>query len=250
MHVKGAQMAEGSRDISPQSYARVGGLLYLTIIGVGTFGELVARGSSVVSRDAAATAHNIMASPLLWRAGIAGDLLMHVCDVGVMLVLYVLLRPVNRNLAMLAVLFNLIQTAVLVASKLTLLLPLFLLGDAEYLKAFSAQQLQALAYVSLRTHDYGVGVGLVFFGVECFVTGSLIFRSGYLPRTLGILMLLAGASYLTNSFALILYPPLASRLFPAILLPAFVAESSLALWLLLKGVDLTKWAQRAATPSR
>ena len=243
-------MADASADISPQLYARIGGLLYLTIIVVGAFGEIFVRGSAVVSGDAAATAHNIMAAPTLWRAGIAGDLVMHLCDVGVMLVLYVLLKPVSRNLAMLAVLFNLIQTAVLVANKLNLLLPLFLLGDAEYLKAFTPQQLQALSYVSLRTHDYGFGVGLLFFGVECFVTGYLIFRSGYLPRVFGILMPLAGASYLTNSFALILDPPLSSRLFPFIMLPPFVAESLLAFWLLLRGVNLTKWAERANTPAR
>lgn len=243
-------MTSASVATSPQVYARIGGLLYLIIIVAGITGELFVRGSIVVSGDAAATAYNVRASPWLWRAGIAGDLVMHICDVGVMLVFYVLLRPVSRNLALLAVLFNLVQTAVLVANKTNLLLPLFLLGDAAYLKAFTPQQLQALAYVSLRTHDYGFGFGLIFFGVECIVLGYLIFQSGYLPKVLGILMQLAGASYLTNSFALILYPMLASRLFPAVMLPPFVAESSLALWFVLKGVDLTKWAERAGVPAR
>jgi hypothetical protein len=238
-------MRVGSPETSPQTYARVGGLLYLIIIVAGISGELLVRGSLVVSGNAAATANNITASRSLWRIGIAGDLLMHMCDVGLMLIFYVLLRPVNRNLAILAVLFNLVQTAVLVANKLNLLIPLFLLGDAEYLKAFTAEQRQALAYVSLRTHDYGFGFGLIFFGVTCIVVGYLIVRSGYLPRVLGILMQIAGACYLINSFALVLSPPLASRLFPAILLPPFVAESSLALWLLLKGVDVTKWTARA-----
>ena len=191
-----------------------------------------------------------MASPSLWRAGIAGDLVMHLCDVGVMLVFYVLLRPVSKNLALLALLFNLVQTAVLVANKLNLLVPLFLLGDAEYLKAFTPQQLQALSYVSLRTHDYGFGVGLMFFGVECLVVGYLIFRSGYLPRMLGVLMQIAGACYLTNSFALIVSPALGSKLFPFILLPPFVAELSTASWLLLKGVDVTRWAARTGAPAR
>jgi hypothetical protein len=175
---------------------------------------------------------------------------MHMCDVGLMLVFFVLLRPVNRSLALLVVLFNLVQTAVLVANKMNLLVPLFLLGDAEYLKTFSPQQLQALSYISLRAHDYGFGIGLIFFGAECIVVGYLIVRSGYFPRWIGVLMQLAGVCYLTNSFALILSPPLASRLFPFILLPPFVAELSLALWLLLKGVDLTKWPQcvRSAAP--
>jgi hypothetical protein len=106
------------------------------------------------------------------------------------------------------VLFNLIQTAVLVANKMTLLLPLFLLGSGDYLKAFSPEQLQALTYVSLRLPDYGFGFGLIFFGMECIVLGWLIARSKYLPRPIGLLMQLAGVCYLTNSFALILDPEL------------------------------------------
>jgi len=84
----------------------------------------------------------------------------------------------------------------------------------------------------------------VFFGFECLVVGYLIIRSGYLPRTLGYLMQIAGSCYLVNSFALILAPTVSSRLFPAILLPPFVAELSMALWLLLKGVNVAKWEQR------
>jgi len=244
-----AGLADATADISPQLYARIGAVLYLIIIAAGINGELFVRGSIVVSGDAAATARNLVASSALWRAGIAGDLVMHLCDVGLMLVFYVLLRPVSRNLALLAILFNLIQTAVLVANKLNLLLPLFLLGDARYLDAFTPQQLQALSYVSLRTHDYGFGFGLMFFGAECLVVGYLIFRSGYFPRALGILMQVAGACYLANSFALVVSPPLASRLFPLILLPPFVAELSLALWLLVKGVDRTAWAARVEAPS-
>jgi len=227
-------------------YARVGGVLYLIIIAAGATGEVFVRGSSVVSGNAAATAHNIMASPLLWRAGIAGDLVMHVCDVPLMVIFYVLLRPVNSTLALVAVLFNLTQTAVLVANKLNLLLPIFLLSDAEYLKAFTPEQLQALSYVSLRTHDNGFAVGLVFFGAACLVVGYLIMRSGYLPRTLGVLMQIAGVCYITNSFAVMVWPSLGAKLFPFILMPPFVAELSMALWLLVKGVDVAKWKARSS----
>lgn len=232
-------------EASPQTYARIGGALYLLIIVAGILGELFVRGRLIVSGDAAATAHNITASPLLWRAGIAGDLIMHVCDVPLMWIFYLLLRPVNRNLALLAMLFNLVQTAVLVANKLNLLTPLFLSGSAEYLKAFEPRQREALMYVSLRAHDYGFGIGLIFFGFTCLVLGYLIFRSGYLPRFLGVLMQIAGLGYLTNSFALLLAPALAAKLFPAILLPAFVAELSLGLWLLVKGVNVPRWREAA-----
>ena len=112
-------MATRTTQTSPQVYARIGGVLYLMILVAGALGEIFIRGKLIVSGNATSTASNIIASQSLWRIGIAGDLLMHICDIPVMLVLYLLLRPVNKNLARLAVLFNLIQTAVLVANKLT-----------------------------------------------------------------------------------------------------------------------------------
>lgn len=233
-------------ETSPQLYARLAGAAYLLIIIAGLCGELFIRGKIIVSGDAAATAHNLMASEGLWRAGIAGDLIMHLCDILVMLVFFVLLRAVDKKLALMALLFNLIQTAVLVANKTTLLIPLFFLSDAAYLKAFNPQQLQALAYVSIKTHDYGFGIGLLFFGFTCLLNGYLIRRSGFLPKLIGILMQIAGVCYLVNSLALILDLSFASKLFPFIMLPPFVAELTFSLWLLVKGIDVAKWQAKAS----
>ena len=225
-------------EASPRVLSRIGGVLYLIIIVAGFCGEMFVRNALIVSGDA--TANHILASQSLWRMGIAGDLVMHICDVPLMLIFYLLLRPVNKNLALLAMLFNLVQTAVLAANKSNLLTPLFLSGTADYLNAFDPRQRQALAYLSIRSHGYGFGIGLIFFGFTCLVLGYLIFKSGYMPRTLGVLMQIAGLSYLMNSFALILAPDFANQIFPAILVPAFVAELSLALWLLVKGVSAEK----------
>jgi len=232
---------------SPQFHARLAGVLYLAIILFGLFGELFARGRLVVSGDALATANAILSAQSLWRAGIVGDLLMHVCDVPVILVFYLLLRPVSEGLALLATLINLIQTAVLVANKLNLLVPLFLLNDASYLKAFSLEQLHALSYLAVKAHGYGFGIGLVFFGFACLVRGYLIWRSGFFPRLLGLLLFIAGLSYLTNSFALLLAPSIASSIFPAVLVPAFVGELSVCLWLIVKGVNMQEWEKQAAS---
>jgi hypothetical protein len=169
---------------------------------------------------------------------------MHVCDVVLIMVFYVLLKPVNKNLALLAVLFNLIQTAVLVANKLNLVMPLFLLADADYLKAFNSHQLQALSYLSIKAHAHGFGTGLIYFGFECLVLGYLIFKSGYFPKTIGILMQIAGLCYLVNSFSLLVAPGLANALFPAILIPSFIGELSLCLWLLVKGVNVSRWKEK------
>lgn len=238
-------MVHPATDTSPQTYARIGGVLYLLIIVLGLFGEMVVRDSLVVTGDAAATASRIMASPLLWRMGIVGDLLMHICDVPLMLIFYVLLRPVNRNLALMAVLFNLVVTAVLIATKLNLFSAVFLLGNAEYLKVFEPGQLHALTYLFIKLDSYGFGLGLIYFGCECLVLGYLISKSGYLPRVLGVLMQVAGLCYLINSFSLFLAPHFANLIFPLILIPAFVGESSLCLWLLIKGVNLEMWKKRA-----
>ena len=123
---------------------------------------------------------------------------------------------------------------------------MFLLGSPDYLKAFEPQQLHALAYVAIKADAYGFGIGLIFFGFACLVLGYLIFRSGYLPKTIGVMMQIAGLCYLTNSFALLLAPTFADRIFPAILVPAFIGELSLCLWLLVKGVNVPKWEKQAS----
>jgi hypothetical protein len=234
-------------ETSPQTYARIGGMLYLVIIAAGMFAELFVRGKLVVPGNPAATANNIMTHELLWRISIATDLLMHICDIPLMLIFFILLRPVNKEIALLALLFNLVQTAVLVANKLNLLTALFAMTGGTNLKAFDANQLYALGYNAIHLHGYGFGVGLIFFGFTCLILGYLIFRSAYLPRALGVLMQIAGVCYLVNSFAVIIAPAFANRMFPFVLLPPFLAELSLCLWLLVKGVDITKWRAGIST---
>jgi Domain of unknown function (DUF4386) len=137
-------MTNRAVETSPQVYARIGGVLYLIIIVIGFCGEFFVRNKLVVSGDVTATANNIMASESLWRAQIAGDLIVLVCAVALTLILYVLLRPVNKNLALLAVFFNIVEFPIEAASKLCLFAALFLSGNADYLKVFEPHQLHAL----------------------------------------------------------------------------------------------------------
>jgi hypothetical protein len=227
--------------MSPQLVARIGGVLYLIIIVIGVVGEALVRSRLTVARDAAATAANIKSMESLWRFGIAGELLLLVCAVALTLVFFVLLRPVSRDLALLAVFFNLVSVAVEAASALHLVEALVPLGTAGYLKAFAPDQLHAMTSLAVNAHGHGFGVALIFFSFECVIVGYLIWRSGYLPKTVGVLMQVAGLSYLVNSFALIVAPDVANRIFPAILLPAFIGEASLCLWLLVRGVKVDKW---------
>lgn len=231
---------------SPRLLSRIGGLLYLIIIVLGLFGEAFVRDRLIVSGNAAATAANIRAMESLWRVHIASEVFLLICAIVLLLILFVLLRPVNRDLAILAVFFNLVSISIEAAIVMDLIEALFPLGNAGYLKAFSPEQLYAMASLSLRSHSYGFGLSLLFFGCFCVVIGYLIFTSGYFPKTLGVLMQIAGVCYLTNSFALILSPAAANLLYPAILVPAFVGEVSLCLWLLIKGVSPEKWNAIAA----
>ena len=193
-----------NREINPQVYARVGGVLYLIIIAIGAWGEGFVRGR-LLSRDPATTAANIKAVVSLWRFHVAAELFLLSCAIVLLLILYVLLRPVHRDLALLAALFNIVSISVEAVSALGLDL--------------APNQSPEMTKVLIRLHDHGFGVSLLFFGWFCVTIGYLIFKSQYLPKAIGVLMQIAGVCYLINSFAFIASPQVANRLFPAILIP-------------------------------
>jgi uncharacterized protein DUF4386 len=227
-----------------QTYARIAGLLFLISAVAGGFGEFIVPSQLLVSGDATATTNNIIASEALFRAGFAAYLLEAVCDVSLTLVLYVSLRPVHRDLALLAVFFRLVSTAVFgVSEVLFYSAPSSILGGADYLKTFSPDQLNTLAFLSLRIFGYGSGIAFVFYGIGSVVLGYLIFRSGFLPKVLGVLLVLSGLGFVVRTLALVLVPAYASS---ALLVPTAVAGLALTVWLLVKGVDVRKWEARAA----
>jgi len=198
--------------------------------------------------DAAATAHNILSSPDLWRLSVAGDLLVALFAVPLLWIEYLLLRPVNKSLVLLAILFNVVSLAVESISKLFLLVVLPILENADYLTAFEPRQLQVLANLALKCHDIAFNIALIFFGFTCLVNGYLILKSSYFPKFIGVLLQLAGFCYLVACFAALFAPALADLLIPAILLPPLIGESAFCLWMLIKGVDIDKWDARMLAP--
>jgi Domain of unknown function (DUF4386) len=226
---------------SPKVYARIGGTLYLMMIALGIFIQAFVKGRIVVSGNAAATAANLRSMESLWRLGIAGDLLMSLFTVALTFILYVLLRPVSRNLALLATFFGLLATAVQAGYSLLLVEALFPLGNAEYLKAFTPEQLNAMVSLTLKSHEIGFGIVLLLFGPFFLVAGYLIYKSTYFPRAIGILYQIGGTAYIVNGFVLILAPVFAGQILAVIVLPAFVGEASFSLWLLIRGVNMEKW---------
>jgi hypothetical protein len=234
-------MGSASAVVS-QGYVRFAGCCYLLIIALGLFSEQWVRGSLIVAADASATAAQIGAASTLWRSGIVADLCMQLLDIPIIVLFYLLFKRVNAALNLTATGLNLIQTAVLVANKLTLIVPLLLAGSGVYLAAFTAEQRDALAYVAIQLHGHGFAVGLLFFALACVIRGYLIIKSQLFPTVLGLMLGLAGVCYLVNTLALLLAPNLAASLFPWIMLPVLVGELSLSLWMIVKGANFAEQA--------
>lgn len=233
-------------DIAPWRYARLGGALYLIIILCGAFAEGLVMDKLVVSGNAVATAHNILAAPSLWRLGVAANVLVVLCAVPLLWIEYQLLAPVSKGLAQLSLLFNGVSLAVEAVSKVFLLLVMPILASPAALPDDAGfGQLALLANLALKSHDITFNIALLFFGFTCLVNGHLIFRSGYLPRFLGVLLQIAGIGYLVACTAALFAPALAAVLLPTILLLPLVGELSFCLWLLLKGLNRAQWQSRA-----
>jgi len=225
-----------------QTYARIAGALFLITVVAGGFGELFVPSRLIVPADAAKTASNILASDSLFRLGFAGYLVEAFCDITLTLLLYLLLRPVREDLALLATLFRVVSTATFAVIELFYFAAALPLRGADYLKTFSPDQLNALALLSLRAYGLGGGIFMLFYGVASILLGYLMIRSGYLPRILGALLTLSGIGFVVYNFALVLAPRYA---WSGLLAPAGLAALSLGLWLVVKGVDLAKWKARA-----
>ena len=219
--------------------ARITGVVYLLYFLTAILGELFLKGI-VVDGDAAATATNILAHQSLFRLGLATGLISTALYIAVTARFYELFKPVNRSLSLLAAFFSLVGCAILAFSSLFQLAPLVVLGGGPYLSVFKVEQLRALALLFLELNTEAGNICVVFFGVYCLLIGYLIFRSAFLPRILGVLMMLAGLGWLT-----FLSPPFANRLSPYNLVLGFLAELLLMLWLLVMGVNAQRWKEQA-----
>jgi hypothetical protein len=218
--------------------ARVTGLLYLVIIACAGFAEGYVRGTLVVPGDAGATASSILASEGLFRLGFAADLVAFLADAAVAVLLYVLLRPAGRTLALLAAAFRLIAHPAIASVNLLNHVGVFLVLDgAGYMAAFDAGQLEAMALTLMELHRYGYLIGGAFFGVHCALLGVLLVRSNLFPSWLGVLLGLAAGGYLIESFTYALAPGFGGAASSLVVVTAGVAEVSLCFWLLIQGVQ-------------
>ncbi len=226
----------------PLFKARMAGVFWLITVLLGGFAAF----ELVVSSDAAATATNILTHESLFRWAIVANLIATVCYLVATLLVYVLLKAVNRNLSLLAAFFSLAGCAGSGVSFVLNLAPLSVLGDAQSFNVFNAEQLQALALIFLKLNAQAFNIGMFFFGLHVLTVGYLIFNSIFLPRILGVLLAITGACYLTNSFANFLSLPFKAYLFPFVAAGGLLGEGSLTVWLLVKGVHVQRWKEQAS----
>jgi hypothetical protein len=235
-------MAERIAEVSPRFRARMAGVFQLLEALTAGFGQVIVLDRLVVAGNGAATAANILEHERLFWLGFASSLIGVACHIAWALLIYVLLKPVNRSRSLLAALFVLVSCAMQALTSLLYLAPLLILQGGSSLSAFTAEQLQALALMFLKLNQYAYNIDLVFFGLWCVLTGYLIFRSTFLPRILGVLLAISGLGWVTY-----LYPPLAYHLFmPYIAAASALGEIPLELWLIVMGVNVQRWKEASA----
>lgn len=234
-------MLERIAETSPRFRARMAGVFQGLEGLTFTFGQVVVLGKLVVSRDAAATAANILGHQGLLRLGFASCVMGVAFHIAWGLLFYELFRVVNRRLALLATFVVLVACAVQAVTTLLYIAPLSILTGGPSVSAFTVPQLQTLALIFFRLNGYAFDLYLILFGLWCVLIGYLIFRSAFLPRILGVLLAIDGLGWM-----LYLSPPLASKLFPLIATAAGLAEIPLELWLIVAGVNAQRWREQAA----
>jgi hypothetical protein len=243
-----AQAEEQRRNMedktsSIRKIARIAGVLYLLTTVLSIPVHFVIPAQLYVAGDAAATAGKFLASAGLFRMEIAAELVLLLSEIALTVLLYVLLKPVSKTLSLIAAASRLAMTMIHGANLLTHIIALLLFGGAGYLTEFEPAQLNALGMVFLDAYDYGFTIGIVFLFLHALILGYLIFKSGYFPRVLGILFIIASLGYLIDSFSHVLIANYKTG--PVYLaLPIAIAEIAFPLWLLIKGVNAEKWEKR------
>jgi hypothetical protein len=229
-------------DMSPRTKGRYAGAVYLLYVIAGVFAQAFVSERLIVFSDAAKTASNILANQSLYRLGFTVYLVEMAGQIATVVLFYQLLKPVSRTGAMLAAAFELTGGGIKIFSRLCYFVPLRVLsGSASYVSAFSKEQLDSIALLLLRINDNGAAIALAFFGFSTVLQGWLIYKSGFLPRWLGVIGIIGGFGWLT-----FLSPPLGMRVFMYVAVYALIGLLATIVWLLTVGVDNERWRARAA----
>jgi hypothetical protein len=214
-------------------YARVAGVAMLLSVVFGAIGEAWIPGRIIVSGDAAATAANIVGHPTLFRLGFAAYMVEGICDISLAVFFYVLLKPVNRNLALLSAFFGIASMVTFAVAESAYFASSLVVRETAGMESFTTEQRNALALLTLRISSTISGLFLALYGIATMIRGYLIMRAPYFPSVFGVLFIIAGAGFVLRTSTFILAPAYSSYL---MLLPMAVAGIPFMLWLLIRGV--------------
>ncbi|MCG2713130.1 MAG: DUF4386 domain-containing protein [Candidatus Omnitrophica bacterium] len=238
------KLDKNSDETSPKKTARIAGLLYLILaICAGVSWNYF--NSLYVPGDALATVNNIQASGWLFRLHFVGNFAGQIAFLFLIYFLYKLLRPVNKDWARLMALLVVVSIPIAILNMLNLFAPILLLSGG-YLSAFGTTSFNALIMLFLDLYTHGVFIAAIFWGLWLFPLGYLVFKSGFIPKTIGVFLIIAGLGYVIDSLLRFLMPGYNMELSSY----TFYGELLLLLWLLIKGVDVEKWKKHAIESER
>jgi len=220
---------------SLKKQARFAGLLYLLACLPAPFALIYVPGKLIVPGDATATANHVRASETLLRLGMAGELINAIAFMFVVFALYRLFKGVNKHLAAVMVTLFVVSVPISFLNVLNDIAPLILVSGANFLSVFELGQLNALVLLFLRLHSHGLLLAQIFWGLWLFPFGILVIRSGFIPRFLGILLIIACFGYLIDSFTFLLLPQYGHLVSSVATIPEAIGELSMVLWLLIWG---------------
>ena len=223
---------------SPRATARVAGLSYLLMMVTGGIAAFARRGL-IVKGDAAATATAFIAHQSAYTVSFAAEIFVTALYVVVVALLYRLLKPVSSSAALVDAFLGLMGCAIQACATAFMIAPFVILSRAEYLNVFSTSQLQAMSYMFMRLYSQTYGIAIIFFALYMLLAGYLIFRSTFIPRIIGVLLMIAGLVWL------IFLSPLLGAAYLSYIIPFAIGELVLTLWLLVKGVDAERWKESA-----
>lgn len=225
-----------STDFSLSQYARTAGIMLIVSFVGGALGEFFILSKLMVRNDATATASNIRASDFLFRLGFVAYLMEAICDVALVFVFYKLLSPVHKGLAQLTVLFGMVSMITFAFAEFFYYANTLVLADSDYLKVFSKEQLESLGYLLLRFYGHAGGLFLIFYGLASIIRGYLMFRSGYIPKWLGALLVVGGVGFVLRTLVLVLFPAYVSDFY---MMPMVFTILCMGIWFTFKKVKET-----------
>lgn len=229
-----------------RNVARFAGFLYLVVYVTGILGTLYLPSKIIIPGDLAATANNLIANELLYRLAVVNNFLGQIFSLFVVLVLYLLLKKVNANQAAFMVTLVLAGVPIMILNLVNQIAPLVILTNPNVTAAFSADQLNATVTLFLNLYKQGIALVEVFWGLWLIPLGWLVYKSGFMPRPIGVLLIIGGTSYIINCFTTLLFPSVGAVIAPIMLVPAAIAELSMVLWLLIWGVKQPKVIAKSA----